>query len=85
MLERAAAAGISRVPFGPYIAGSFLGTLPAIFAYVEAGQLSSEIVLSGTPPSWLVKLGLGATLGAIVVIGNLASTTLKNLDVDLGE
>jgi len=71
------------VPFSAYILGSWLGTLPAIFAYVEAGQLSSEIVLSGSPPSWLVKFGLAATVGAVTVIGNLASRTLKELDVDL--
>lgn len=71
------------MPFSAYIVGTLAGTLPAIFAYVNAGQLSSEILLSGTPPSWLVQFGLAATLGAVVLIGNLASDALKDLDVDL--
>jgi tetrahydromethanopterin S-methyltransferase subunit E len=50
---------------------------------VQVGQLSSEAALSGEPPSWLVQLGIAATLAAVVLIGNLASKTLKELDIDL--
>ncbi|KAG8458237.1 hypothetical protein KFE25_001529 [Diacronema lutheri] len=75
--------GISTVPFSAYILGSWLGTLPAIFAYVQVGELGSEAALSGHPPSWLVYFGIAATLAAITLVGDLASKTLKDLDIDL--
>lgn len=79
----ARATGISTVPFSAYLLGSWLGTLPAIFAYVQVGELGSEAALSGHPPSWLVGFGIAATLAAITLVGNLANKTLKDLDIDL--
>lgn len=76
-------AGISTVPFSAYLLGSWIGTLPAIFAYVQVGELGSEAALSGHPPSWLVGFGIAATVGAITLVGDLASKTLRDLDIDL--
>ncbi|KAJ1623945.1 snare associated Golgi protein-domain-containing protein [Pavlovales sp. CCMP2436] len=75
--------GVSTVPFGAYFIGSWVGSLPAILAYVQVGQLGSEALLSGHPPSWLVYFGIAATLGATAVISNIASGALKDLDIDL--
>lgn len=73
------------MPFAPYLLGSWIGTLPAIFAYVQVGQIGSEAALGGSPPSWLVYFGVAATLAGVTLVGNLAKNTLKDLDIDLEE
>jgi len=38
--------GLSRVPFIPFVLGTFFGTLPGITAFVSAGRLGNEVVKS---------------------------------------
>ena len=76
--------GLSGVPFAAYSLGTFLGCLPAVAAYVSAGQLGAEIAVNGgeTNPV-LVVVGIGATLAAITVAGRVANDALKDMDLDL--
>ena len=41
--------GLSPVPFTAFSLGTFLGCLPAVAAYVNAGKLGAEIVVSRAP------------------------------------
>lgn len=50
------------VPFVAYSTGTFLGCLPAVTAYVSAGQLGAEIAVNGADANPLL-LGLGSILG----------------------
>lgn len=79
--------GLSPVPLPAFVVGTLVGSLPAVAAYVSAGQLSADIAINGgggTPP-WMLGLGLLATLGSITVAGNIANDALKEMDVDLLE
>ena len=59
-------------------------SLPAVAAYVSAGQAGAEIVVNGADSNPVVlALGIAATLGAISVAGNMATKALEDLDVDL--
>jgi uncharacterized membrane protein YdjX (TVP38/TMEM64 family) len=78
--------GLSPVPTAAFALGSLAGMLPAVAAYVTAGQLGADIAVNG-PGSNPALLGLGAaaTFGAIAVAGNIATDALKDLDLDLSE
>lgn len=76
--------GLSPVPIAAFSLGTFLGCLPAVAAYVSAGQAGAEIVVNGADSNPVVlALGIAATLGAISVAGNMATKALEDLDVDL--
>ena len=51
--------GLSPAPFTAFSLGTFLGCLPAVTAYVNAGRLGAEIVVNGVspPPTVIVKAG----------------------------
>jgi len=76
--------GLSPVSPLAFTLGTFGGCLPAVAGYVTAGQLGAEIAVNGadTPPQLLI-LGVAATLVAITVAGNIASSALKDMDLDL--
>lgn len=76
--------GLSPVPMAAFSLGTFLGCLPAVAAYVSAGQAGAEIVVNGAESNPVVLvLGIAATLGAISLAGNMATKALEDLDVDL--
>jgi len=76
--------GLSPVPFTAFSLGTFLGCLPAVAAYVNAGRLGAEIVVNGAEGNdLLLGVGIVATVGAITVAGNIASKALKQMDIDL--
>ena len=76
--------GLSPVPFSAFSLGTFLGCLPAVTAYVNAGRLGAEIVVNGAESNdLLLGVGVVATIGAITVAGNIASKALKDMDIDL--
>lgn len=76
--------GLSPVPFTAFSLGTFLGCLPAVAAYVNAGKMGAEIVVNGAEGNdVLLAVGILATVAAITVAGNIASNALKSLDVDL--
>jgi uncharacterized membrane protein YdjX (TVP38/TMEM64 family) len=81
--------GVTRVPFGTYLAASVLGMLPGTVLYVYLGTLltSAAQLLSGQHPSsgWAGRLlfvsGLLATAAVVVLIGRAAR---RALDARLG-
>jgi len=76
--------GLSPVPFTAFSLGTFLGCLPAVAAYVNAGKLGAEIVINGAESNdALVFVGLLSTIAAISVAGDIASKALKEQGVDL--
>lgn len=76
--------GLSPVPFTAFSLGTFLGCLPAVTAYVNAGRLGAEIVVNGAEGNdALLAVGVVATIGAITLAGNIASKALKDMDIDL--
>mmetsp|Transcript_7182 Transcript_7182/g.10021 ORF Transcript_7182/g.10021 Transcript_7182/m.10021 type:complete len:406 (-) Transcript_7182:136-1353(-) len=76
--------GISRVPFVPFVLGTFLGTLPGITAFVSAGSLGKE-ALSGNASGFAVQAGLVATILSVILIGRISDATLKEMNIDLTE
>jgi len=76
--------GLSPVPFTAFSLGTFLGCLPAVAAYVNAGKLGAEIVINGGESNdLLLGVGLLATIAAISVAGNIASKALEEQGIDL--
>ena len=81
--------GVSAVRPRDYIAGSWLGMLPATVAYVYAGSVAASLgeVLSGklrlgASGSWLLSLGLIATIAVTVLITRVAKRFLdREIDV----
>jgi len=72
------------VPFTAFSLGTFLGCLPAVAAYVNAGKLGAEIVINGGESNdLLLGVGLLATIAAISVAGNIASKALEEQGIDL--
>ncbi len=57
------ALGLTKVPFGAYLLGSFLGQIPATVAFVEFGA-AGERAASGRP-GWLVPMLIGLAALAI--------------------
>ena len=78
--------GLSSMQWTAFSLGTFLGCFPAVAAYVSSGQLGAEIVVNGgeTDPLLLV-LGVVATIAALTVAGNISTSALRDMDLDLGE
>lgn len=65
-------------------AGTFVGCLPAVTAYVTAGEVGADVAINGAESDpLLLALGAAATIGAITFAGNIATSALKDLDLDL--
>ena len=78
--------GLSPVPAAAFSIGTFVGCLPAVTGYVYAGQAGAEIAVNGAESNPAVlALGVAATLGAITFAGNIATSALKDLDLNLEE
>ena len=76
--------GLSPVPAAAFSIGTFVGCFPAVTAYVSAGQVGADVVIDGAESDpLLLALGAAATLGAITFAGNIATSALKDLDLDL--
>lgn len=74
--------GLTSVKFMEYVLGSWLGMLPGTVAYVSAGaavnaltELSSGKQTNVNPV--LVVLGLAATVGALSLIGKIATDAIE--------
>lgn len=74
--------GLTSVNFMEYVLGSWLGMLPGTVAYVSAGaavnaltELSSGKQANVNPV--LVVLGLAATVGALSLIGKIATDAIE--------
>eukprot|EP00322_Chrysochromulina_rotalis_P002223 CAMPEP_0115857990 /NCGR_PEP_ID=MMETSP0287-20121206/15862_1 /TAXON_ID=412157 /ORGANISM="Chrysochromulina rotalis, Strain UIO044" /LENGTH=312 /DNA_ID=CAMNT_0003312231 /DNA_START=161 /DNA_END=1100 /DNA_ORIENTATION=+ len=76
--------GLSPVPAAAFSIGTFVGCLPAVTAYVSAGQVGADVVIQGAETDPIVlALGAVATIGAITLAGSTATNALKDLDLDL--
>jgi len=76
-------AGLTSVSLPTLGFATLLGTLPSQAAYVTAGALGQQ-ALSGqlsVPPAVLIAGSL-ATVGAVVIGGKVAQTTLARMDFD---
>ncbi|GAQ84225.1 hypothetical protein KFL_001810060 [Klebsormidium nitens] len=84
------ALGLTRIEFVPFVASSWIGMLPATFAYVylgSAGKATVDIVASGgavakTSPLQLGLYALGAvaTLGVTTLVSRIASKALSEAE-----
>ena len=76
--------GLSPVPALAFSIGTFVGCLPAVAAYVSAGEVGADVVINGADNDpFLLFIGAAATIGAITFAGNIATSALKDLDIDL--
>jgi len=76
--------GLSPVPAAAFSIGTFVGCLPAVTAYVTAGEVGADVAINGAESDpLLLALGAAATIGAITFAGNIATSALKDLDLDL--
>jgi uncharacterized membrane protein YdjX (TVP38/TMEM64 family) len=73
------ATGIS---FTTFILGTFLGMLPRASALVFVGSSLSELDFSQPQESWLLFLGILATILAISVISILSKKALSNMVIE---
>ncbi|GAV63280.1 SNARE_assoc domain-containing protein [Cephalotus follicularis] len=80
--------GLTSVKFVPYILGSWLGMLPATWAYVSAGAIGRAIIqeesgigLSGRNGQFLtLGVGLLATALAAAYVTRLAKEAIKDIE-----
>ncbi|MFV0387384.1 MAG: TVP38/TMEM64 family protein [Pyrinomonadaceae bacterium] len=75
-----AASGIS---LGSFLLGTLLGYLPRMAAMVFVGASLTQIDVNNLDKSWLVLLGIVATLLVIVVIALISKKALNNLTVTI--
>lgn len=74
--------GLSRVPFVPFVLGTFLGTLPGITALVSAGKFGEEVI-GGRSGGLALQAGLVATVLSLVLVGRISDAKLKEMNIDL--
>jgi len=72
--------GLTEVRILPYLAGTWLGTLPAISAFVSAGVLTKNIA-NGTAsaPTELLVLGFVATVCVLSALGKISQQELNKM------
>mmetsp|Transcript_21945 Transcript_21945/g.70077 ORF Transcript_21945/g.70077 Transcript_21945/m.70077 type:complete len:314 (+) Transcript_21945:15-956(+) len=76
--------GLTSVSYRTLGLATLLGTLPTQAAYVTAGALGQQ-ALSGElslPPALLLA-GTLATVGAVVLVGKVAQSTLSKMELDI--
>ncbi|GBF88152.1 membrane protein [Raphidocelis subcapitata] len=80
--------GLTSVDLGSYLLGTCVGILPGTYAYVTAGHVGKAVLLEGGGAGalgvapWQVGLGVGASLLAIAVIGQMARKAIEEADAD---
>ncbi|MCU0237855.1 MAG: VTT domain-containing protein [Pyrinomonadaceae bacterium] len=75
------AAGIS---FKTFIIGTVLGMLPRASAVVFVGSSLSELNLSQPQESWVIILGIIATILAVIVVSIISKRALNRLTLEQG-
>lgn len=72
--------GLTEVRILPYLAGTWMGTLPAISAFVSAGVLTKSIA-NGTAsaPTELLVLGFVATVCVLTALGKISQQELNKM------
>lgn len=72
--------GLTEVGASPYIAGTLIGTLPAITAFVSAGVLTKNIAAgSAAAPPALIAVGLCATVAVLAALGKISQQELNKM------
>jgi len=70
--------GITSVNFWEYVGGTVLGMLPGTIAYVYGGNAGREISGHSGSPNWFtLALGVLATIGAVTILGRIATDAMK--------
>ncbi len=69
----------ARVPLSAYIIGTFLGMLPRSSAVVLVGAGLSELNFSEPQESWLLIVGIAATIVSIIFVTIIARRALERL------
>lgn len=69
----------ARVPVRSYLIGTFFGMLPRSSAVVFVGAGLSELNLENPQGSWLLILGIAATVISVIVIGLISKHALERL------
>ncbi len=76
--------GLTRVPLGTYVLGSWIGMLPGTVMYVYAGSAlksAAEVVAGKLPPNpardVLLGAGVVATVAVVLLAGRMAREALR--------
>lgn len=73
--------GLTAVDFKAYVLASWAGMLPGTIAYVSAGAavgaLTDINVHHGSANPLLIAIGVAATVGAVSVIGKVATSAIS--------
>lgn len=72
----------SGISFKTFILGTFLGMVPRASALVFVGSSLSELDFSQPQESWLLVLGIIATILAVCIIGILSKKALSNMVIE---
>lgn len=76
-------AGITSIELPIFFLGTLLGTLPTQAIYVSAGALGRKALQGGVKlPKEVMLLGVLATAAAVLLIGHVASQTIKAMDLE---
>ncbi len=72
----------SGVSFKTFIIGTILGMMPRASAVVFVGSSLSELDFSQPQESWMVIVGIAATILAVVVVSLVSKKALNNLTME---
>jgi uncharacterized membrane protein YdjX (TVP38/TMEM64 family) len=72
----------ARVPLKSFLLGTFLGMLPRSSAVVLVGSTISELDFNNPQNSWLLIVGIAATLISVIVLGNISKHALDRLTTE---
>jgi len=76
-------AGVTSIHLPTFFLGTLLGTLPTQAIYVSAGALGRKALQGGVKlPKSVILLGILATAAAILLIGHVASQTIKGMHLE---
>ena len=74
--------GVTAIPFGSYVAATFVGIAPATAVFVAVGALGKAALDSG-PEKWaLLGAGLSQPLAAVVLVTRKARALLRDAGVE---
>ncbi len=72
----------ARVPTASYLLGTFFGMLPRSAAMVFVGSGLSVLDLSNTRQTYLIAMGLAATIFSVIVIAFLSRKALERITAE---
>ena len=77
--------GITAVPFGSYVAATFVGIAPATTAFVSVGALGEAALDPGRGRWALLGGGLLATMAAVILVTRKARALLRQAGIEAPE